>query len=655
MIHGQVWRSILLAGVVIVLLPLAAAATDGPESGSEQFDAAREVELDRGTLEMTVPDDVYAYHEVYVATASDVDQSEIKTWETASVEAETVSPGSVWDGDFSEMDEVFSGAGTVDFARFFDPGEYYVFRWGCKTVQDGEDAVPGDCRWLDPLYVNASEGFDILANELAVTYRGDRYEYNPDEESEHDWLLDGEETDLVVEVDDYVQFHPADEGEIVVTDKVNDPVDRAYNDPGDDSLLWQFSDSGSRMIRHIAGGDVRATIEVRDCGGQSWNGEECRDMYNLVAVPLNYDQQAFDTFFTEMGDVAFQWADDLSPLGRTYDDPRDVMKLHYLEPDDHYVAQAGPQVGEQVSLANPHTDVCWGPEPKGRCFKAPTQTCSTEAGDFSLDNVAEAAAQRSEFSGRYDDVVAMHRGDMRMWDMTEIPEDIADAVRDMNPAELFDAVGVYRDGYTGCGRPGTAAVISDTASDPVRTMGHELGHAMGICRTEGVPRDGSCAPALKDQNYHISLPGPFCLNDVSNSGDRDIMNYCKNRDDRYWGDPRVGGSPDNPDLPYGVVDSWMQHYIEGAEPPGDRGFEVFGREILYESVLEKIYEFAGGIPGKALDEGIKAINENGDRIGDTIDTIQDGIDNLNPFGDDDGDTGEDEDGGIIDTISGVFG
>ncbi len=651
-VAGIMRIGVVVIGVVVLGPHLALAMEHVDRDGAaDMLDAAEEVELDEGKLEITAPHELRMYREAYVAKAEDVTAEEITEWETARIDASTFPPGQVWDGDFREGEVLFREQGTLHFARFFDPGAYYVFLWGCETRTEEDRKVPGGCRWLDPRYVTMEEDEEIPATDLAVTYRGERYEYNEDamgeDGSDHDWVVNGEETDLVVEQHDYILIHPVQDGELSFDEVDGNPYGPTYNNQGDKALLWQVDKSDRLGIRQVAGGDVSAEIRVEDCGDQSWNGEECRDMYDVVAVPMNYNQEEFKEYFKEMDDVAFGWAEQYSPLRHDYEDPRDVMKLWFLEPEDEYPMvedldifedEHVPDVedidGEQIKLSDPHTDICWAPGPAKWCVKVPKLSCVAQFGEWSLDQAAETAAQDSRYSDRYDDVVAMHKGEMQMWDMVEqVPEDIEERFREGEEPDMVDAIGVFRSGYDGCGKPGRAVVISSEADMPERTLGHELGHAMGICRTEGVDYQGVCEPGLDINNYHVNVPGPFCLNAVKQSGDRDIMNYCENRDDRYWGDPDVGGDPDDMELPYANVRQWMRHHIEGEEPP---------REVGVTAVERNLAERFGVAAGtSALVYGAnRAIDVIWDEIAsdpvtDAIDWVRDGIDSILGGGDGD--------------------
>lgn len=635
---------VLFVGIVALADPVMALsdADPDPENRSpdvEVLDAVDEVELDQGILNVSVPDDLYAYHEAYVSDAEDVTEEEIAAWETVRVDASTVTPGQVWDPDFGDDSILFSDSGDIHLARYFESGAYYVFLWGCDTMAETGVRVPGDCRWIEPMFVDFQNETDILANDLAVTYRDDRYEYNPDEDSDHDWTLDGEETDLIVEEHDYIEIHTVPQGDVRFADydPTVPPGDRAYNSDAQD-LLFNFENTGTFTLRHVAGGEVEADITVRECGGgQTWNGEECRDMYNLVAVPFNYPQTDFDVFLEDMERIVFEWADAVSPLGQEYSDPRDVMKIHFLEPDEEYrytdslslldptVPELEEDDGESTTLSNPHTDICHARGPHTWCLKDPEFTCIDAGGEFSLDQAAVVAARHSPFNGVYDDVVGMHHGDMRNQDMTGILQYIDEGARyagDGGPEEdLADSISEYSEGEYGCGGIGTAAVISDESPDQVRQLGHELGHVMGICHTPGRDRDGACDEEVwETADYHLNII-QACVNDPFVYGERDIMNYCPRADDRYWGHPDVGGDPDDMDLPYAIVHQWMDHHIEGGQIPSGFTQDVLERRGVERAVVAKLSSARLVLSGEALDilrSAYSAARDAGSGLWDTL-------------------------------------
>lgn len=599
--------------VVVLLLGVLAVPAVALEHDVEDADGIEGVE-DLGEvdnqIEVEAPSGMHMYHQAYLADADDVSEDGIEEWTPVAVDASLYAPDSVWDLQLGGEPQLFRDSAEIDLSEF-DPSVYYIFLWGCGTDGTaGGQYIPGDCEWIDPYRVEIA-GMDA---EFRVMYQGEEYHYEDQE-----WTREGDDVDLVVEDGDYTEIldtHHSDV-DVVTFDQTTgqtstvDDLEQTYN-IGAESVIWHADQTGDLGLED-AEGDV-APVEVRSrcSGGQSWNGDECTDMFNLVAVPLDYPQSEFRTFFHLAEDDVQHWAEERSPLRHDYDDPRQQVKLNLLEPEDEYEPTDGTYSGETMSLSDVHTDACWAPGPVESCT---TPGSCVYMGQYDLSQVTERAVQQSPFSDRYDKAMGVfHGGDLTVWDPSELVS---------GSPESYGTVG-------GCANTlSDRFVYSDDFGSAVsrqRTMTHELGHALDLCHTLGADDGETCdLSAEPDPALHPYRHGVTCKNDQSITGTYSIMNYCRNNEeDRYWGDPDVGG-PDDEEAPYTIVQTWMQHYIEGEDPPDpglvERGLDTRDRII---DTGEDIEDEITDTPGRIRD----GAERTWDTITDTPGNIRDGAESA---------------------------
>ncbi len=619
-IHVRLCVGVLVLAVISVS-PIAAQAVDGVEGDPAVDPSAVQ---DRGTVErsveLAVPSELHVYHTAYVAEAADVSQDEITDWEQVRVDASL----QVGDSPLQRVDPetglvLFTNSVGLDLSRF-DAGTYYIFFWGCSIKQDGNSAVPGDCRWLEPYRVEKTTDVDFT-----VTYMDKEYEYADDGM----WERDGEQTDLVIGKGDYVEIHvpSPDRVDVVTFDEttgqtqVQDDLDQVYNQDGG-PVLWHADQAEEQLALEDRNGGI-APVTVRDrCDDGSWNGDECTDMFNIVAVPLAYPQSDFDEFYSTSQDVITRWAEAISPMRHRYDDPRKTVKLHLLEPEDEYSPKKGPDQGKSLQLSGVSTDMCYdiGPHP----YCPPAIPGCTWVGGYDLNQITERAARDSRYRDRFDQAMGLHQ-------------------TSIFSSELPDGTGKNRVG--GCsGTPADRFVLhtQESINSITETMGHELGHALGLCHTRGDkvtkdtgPSNGEddsettkeCDLSKRvDPSYHPVLQG--CMNDPDISGKRSIMNYCdivKNR--VYWGDPDTVGTQGN-NVPYTVVDQWMRHYINGASAPNSDWIHNAPNRVREDPnrIRDAIDDVTGPVTDPIQDRVKDITDPIQDGAKDVSDRIQDGID-----------------------------
>ncbi len=148
-------RSAGIVGVVAIFVLLAGAAT-GAEHGGDVA-VGEDLGEVSGSVTVETPSDLHVYYRAYVANASHVSPEEVREWEPVTVDASLQAPNDIWNADLGGDPVLFTDSAAVDLSRF-DPGEYYIFFWGCGTRGSSSGAtVPGGCRWLDPYRVELTE------------------------------------------------------------------------------------------------------------------------------------------------------------------------------------------------------------------------------------------------------------------------------------------------------------------------------------------------------------------------------------------------------------------------------------------------------------------------------------------------------------------
>lgn len=147
--------------IVLVLLLLIAVPVIADEEPGDAVDGIEDIEdIDAETLEVVdgsveveTPTGIHMFYQAYIAAEEDVSSDEIADWERVEVDASLYAPDNVWDLQLGAEPQLFRDTAEVDLSTF-DPGEYYIFLWGCGTEGlAGGQYIPGDCEWIDPFYV----------------------------------------------------------------------------------------------------------------------------------------------------------------------------------------------------------------------------------------------------------------------------------------------------------------------------------------------------------------------------------------------------------------------------------------------------------------------------------------------------------------------
>ncbi len=501
-------------------------------NGGEPVNGDDDDDDDNDVCEPSCPESEESCYE-YLYTESNTRAS----W-TFDLEASTVVTVTITDTE----NEIPTGDGLTN------PEYRFAFEQG--GTDDGTVVDTGDPE--EPEDDETEEG--TSAENFYATYMGETYEYNPDGNSQ--WIRNGETTRLVIEDGDYIMFHPDDDGSIEIETgmTVIDPMNQEYNNPGDDGVLYPFTALGAEheypIIHETSEGLEIAPVTVREScpDGQSWNGEECTNMFNLVAVPLNYPQERFKDFYTFSQRVTDNWLEEHSPLRHTYSNPRQQVKLQFLEPVDEFSYNGeGP-----YPLSDPGTDVCW-----------------THLTRPDLRDIAEIATLDSQYRNTYDRIMGIYAGDtIRMIDPSELVSPDPSTYTESGGCATVDSdMFVFTD---------TGDYTEDGITDRGHSMTHELGHAFGLCHMDGAVVDGECdLSESPDSLLHPYRHGITCRNTQSVTDYYAIMNYCAYPDsDMYMGDPDFDylniddpDGIDTSDLPYTIVEQWMSHYIEGEPAP----------------------------------------------------------------------------------------
>lgn len=389
-----------------------------------------------------------------------------------------------------------------------------------------------------------------------------------------------------------------------------DPYAEAYNDRGDlfgdQGIIHQVEQgtSDELFVRFRRGGEtLEASIGVhgRCQGAEAWTGEECARALNLVAVPLEFDQEGFDRFYDQMEEFAWGWAR-RSPL-KERAEPRQYINIQYLEP---------------VVTADP---------PTSRCF-------------FNIDRALEGGheqtaaytameeAQDSRYASTYHRAIAIYDGDLTFTVNAggfEYDRNIAGC----NPLDWkLDKV------WPGA-RDVAVAEYHDGAHTSAEVLYHEMGHSYGFCHSMGAPdASGSCSaripfdpmrvvvrtltevgvgvsgqtldqPAvfagssyqwfgsaagkdkMREAMQAVGIEDRLCPNEAGTVAQTDkIMNYCGGSD-YFLGDPAPVGSPSAHDpADYRAYDYLVELYDSEyglmGDPP-DRTPLQQGRDWLFSA------------------------------------------------------------------------
>lgn len=285
------------------------------------------------------------------------------------------------------------------------------------------------------------------------------------------------------------------------------PYDRPYNSPGEVVVIHKFSNAGEtdqeKTIHFSLSECVQgsASIVVRPpCeGGTSWDGEQCRQNYNVVAIPFFMEPEDFDGFYEDVERGIDLFAD-ISPL-RELQHPRQGINMEYIEPDE---------IDDPLNR---------------KCFFT-----------LSLDSTSiNAYAQRiatDTYGDQVDTVIAVSK----------------------EGVELPDVMAPFSGPISGCAFSG-AAVIAEPQSvrryQPELTMVHEMGHTFRLCHNKGISEAGQCnleklpyqprVGSVMTRNPVKSIVLNYierfidydltftdrCLNDFESDGPGAIMNYCR--------------------------------------------------------------------------------------------------------------------------------
>lgn len=401
-----------------------------------------------------------------------------------------------------------------------DDEDQATIGWGQTELEcdDFNDDGSDDCIAQEPSISTACIDASNSVDQFTVWMDGQEfvYEGGPADSDEQDWLIQGQGSPVDMEARDGATLlfeapEPVPEGAATFTFTDEDGGDETeyhegYNWRGKKRVAAEFTArdaADDHEVTYSWGcGSVTATIEVDDdCeDGRIFPGDMCKDQSNildLVAVPLHYEQEEFTDFAAAAHRQVQRFAH-ASPLREADEEvPQHRIVLHFMEPED---SESNPDLEEPERN---NGDVDYGCSRLNDKIKTAVQN----EDDLSAikDKIMGVTGADIHSGGNYDAI-----GCAPLFDLTEVTE--------------------------GSSSTGVAS--------------QELGHAFGMCHTEGVQDGGTCqSDAVPQETYgrvahhqinkpHCPGSGPeewtackeshsiFCMNHEPSGGDGAIMNYC---------------------------------------------------------------------------------------------------------------------------------